>query len=201
MGCAEDFTEVRPEVAVLPTSRDCNQVQILFGSSSAFDLQVAVSAHLSRHSGKGATEAHASATRVHDPASNALLTLALSRVPQGVMHAREQDLVTCLCFAVLVTAARSLPSSANFLHTQCDGHRRVYQPLVDNELAAYRDGLLVNDILKLDGPSDPIALLYNQTWMARQTPALNMAAIWIPLLKELARKVVLPDLVLAGNVW
>ena len=117
------------------------------------------------------------------------------------MLVRGQDLVACLCVAVLVTTAHSLPSSANFLHTQCDGHRRIYQPLIDNQLAAYRDGLAVNDILKLDGPSDPVALLYNQTWMARQTPALNMAAIWVPLLKELTRKVNLPDLVLAGNVW
>ena len=37
--------------------------------------------------------------------------------------------------------------------------------------------------------------------MARQSPVLNTAAIWIPLLKRLARKVSLPDFVLAGNVW
>lgn len=114
---------------------------------------------------------------------------------------RGQHLAACLSFAVLVATAQHLPSSANFLHTQCDGHRRIYQPLIDNQLAAYRDGLLVNDILRLDGPSDPIALLYNNSLMARQLPALNMAAIWVPLVRELATRVRLPDLVLAGNTW
>ena len=107
----------------------------------------------------------------------------------------------CLSLAVLVTAAKHLPSSSSFLRTRCDSHRRIYQPLVDGQLAVYRDGLSVENILKLQGPSDPIALLYNNTVMARQTPALNMAAIWIPLLKELSKTVFLPDLVLAGNVW
>lgn len=115
------------------------------------------------------------------------------------MLVTQRDLVTCLTFAVLVTSAKPLPSSSNFLHTQCDGHRRIYQPLIDSQLAPYRDGLLVNDILKLDGPADPIALLYNNVLMARQIPALNMAAIWVPLIKELTRKVLLPDLVVAGN--
>ena len=112
-----------------------------------------------------------------------------------------QSTYACLSLAVLVTAAQHLPSSSSFLRSQCDDYRRIYQPLVDSQLAAYRDGLSVNDILRLEGPADPIALLYNNTVMARQTPALNMAAIYIPLLRTLTKTVFLPDLVLAGNVW
>ena len=61
-----------------------------------------------------------------------------------------------------------------------------------------QDGLSVTDILRLEGPGDPVALVYNNTVMARETPAINMAGYWVPLLCELAKKVTLPDLVLAG---
>lgn len=101
---------------------------------------------------------------------------------------------------VSIVEAKHLPSTANFLHTQCDGHRRIYQPLINSQLAAYRDGLSVHDVLQLQGVGDPIALMYNNTLMTRGVPAINMAAYWIPLLKELAKKVTLPDLALAGNV-
>ena len=117
------------------------------------------------------------------------------------MWTKGHHLVACLSIAVLVATAESLPSSSNFLHTQCDGHRRMYQPIIDSQLAAYRAGLKVKDILQLDGPPDPIAMVYNNSLMARQIPALNMAAIWVPLVKQLMRKVILPDLVLAGNTW
>lgn len=95
----------------------------------------------------------------------------------------------------------SLPLSSTFLHTRCDSHRRIYGPLIDNQLAAYREGLLVSDIIRLDGPSDPIVLVYNNTVSARQTPALNHAGVYVPLLRDLAKKVLLPDVVVAGNVW
>lgn len=42
------------DVAVLPASRDFSKVQTCLGSSSAFDLRVAVSAHNGRPSGKSA---------------------------------------------------------------------------------------------------------------------------------------------------
>ena len=112
-----------------------------------------------------------------------------------------QFLVLYLGFAAIVIAAKQLPSSSNFVHTQCNDLQQIYRPLIDDQLAAYRDGLSVNDILKLQGPADPVALLYNNTLMARQAPVLNMAAYWVPLVKELARKVSLPDFVLAGDVW
>ena len=97
-----------------------------------------------------------------------------------------QDLAAYLVFALLVVDARRLPSSSNFLHTQCDGHRGIYQPLIDSQLAAYRDGngLSVNHVLQLEGPGDPIALVYNNTVMARETTAINMAAYYVPLLRS-----------------
>lgn len=111
-------------------------------------------------------------------------------------------LVQCFSLAaIVVSAAKHLPSSSNFVQKQCNGHHQLYLPLIDNQLAPYRDGLSVHDILRLEGPADPIALLYNNTLMARQPPVLNMAATWVPLLQNLARQVTLPDLVLAGDVW
>ena len=110
-------------------------------------------------------------------------------------------LIRYLSLTAIVVADKSLPSSSNFVHTQCNGHHQLYQPLIDNQLASYRDGLSVNDILKLEGPADPVALLYNNSIMARQLPVLNMAATWVPLLQTLVRQVRLPDLVFAGNVW
>ena len=112
-----------------------------------------------------------------------------------------QSLVQYLGFAAIVITAKHLPSSSNFVHTQCNGHYQMYQPIVDHQLAAYRDGLLVNDVLALQGPADPVVLLYNNTLMARQHPVLNMQAAWVPLLNSLTRQVFLPDFVLAGNVW
>lgn len=117
------------------------------------------------------------------------------------MFVAGRFLVQYFILAAIVVSAKYLPSSSSFVHTQCNGHHQLYQPLIDNQLAPYRDGLSVNDILRLEGPADPLALLYNNTLMARQSPVLNMAATWVPLLQNLARQVILPDLILAGDVW
>lgn len=113
----------------------------------------------------------------------------------------ELFFVQYLAALVIMTTAKHLPSSSNFVHTQCNGHYQMYQPLVDHQLAAYRDGLFVNDVLTLEGPADPVVVLYNNTLMGRQAPVLNMQAFWVPLLQSLARQVFLPDFVLAGDVW
>ncbi|DBA77468.1 TPA: hypothetical protein ACH3X1_009293 [Trebouxia sp. C0004] len=110
------------------------------------------------------------------------------------------------CVAVLVSGiarAALLPVSSNFLHMQCDGHRRVYAPLITNQLSPYRagEGLSVDEILQLEGAADPRALIVNGVAMTNNTPAINMASYWIPLLKKLTSKVILPDLILATDIW
>lgn len=120
-----------------------------------------------------------------------------------LLHAAVWPLLcAAICVSTTATAA-PLPVSSNFLHTQCDGHRRVYAPLITNQLSPYRagEGLSVDSILKLEGAADPQALIVNGGLMTKETPAINMAAYWIPLLKKITGKVILPDLVLASDIW
>lgn len=105
---------------------------------------------------------------------------------------------------MLQTAQAALrPVSSNFLHTKCDGHRRLYAPLIANQLSPYREdsGLSVDDILQLEGAADPQTLILNGVVMTKNVPAINMAAYWIPLMKKLNERVILPDLVLANDIW
>ncbi len=118
-------------------------------------------------------------------------------------HAVAQLLACVTVLASGIARADPLPVSSNFLHTHCDGHRRVYAPLITNQLSPYRagEGLSVDEILQLEGAADPRALIVNGVAMTKDTPAINMAAYWIPLLKKLTSKVILPDLVLATDIW
>lgn len=122
--------------------------------------------------------------------------------PQRSTQHAAVRLLTCMVL-LISSSAQMLPVSSNFLHTQCDGHRRVYAPLITNQLSPYRagEGLSVDDILRLEGAADPQALIVNGVAMTKETPAINMAAYWIPLLKKLTAKVILPDLVLASDIW
>lgn len=112
---------------------------------------------------------------------------------------------TLLLFVTLPSAAseQRLPPTSNFLHTHCDGHRRVYQPLVNSQLAPYRfgGGLSTKHILDMDATGNRVALVYNNTVMTGEAPAFNMEAYWVPLVRRIAEKVTLPDLVLAGDMW
>ena len=112
-----------------------------------------------------------------------------------------RSLTTLLILSTAYSAVK--PISSNFLHTQCDGHRRAYATLIADQLSPYRleAGLGVDDILQLEGAADPQALVLNGVVMTKSIPAINMASYWIPLLRKISAKVLLPDLVLAGDIW
>ena len=79
----------------------------------------------------------------------------------------------------------------------------MYAPLIENQLSPYRStqGLSVEDGLKLEGAATPQVLVVDGGAMTQETPAVNMAAYWVPLLNEIHGKALLPNLVIATDIW
>ena len=112
-------------------------------------------------------------------------------------------LVSTYCWKVCEAA---LPPSATFVHTQCAGHRPIYETLIEQQLARYRKGepLSVDDVLRLEGgqgTKEPQILVVNGVASTQVAPFRNMQTYQVPLLKKLTGKAMLPDLVLACNVF
>ena len=100
----------------------------------------------------------------------------------------------------------ALPPSSSFVYTQCAGHLPIYEPLIEHQLSRYRLGepLSIEHVLHLDGGQDarnPQILVVNNVVMTKVVPFGNMQTYYVPLLKRLTGKAVLPDLVLATNVF
>ena len=99
-----------------------------------------------------------------------------------------------------------LPFSHSFLHNQCTGHRAIYEPLIEHQLARYRIGesLSVTELLSLEGYKNtkhPQILLVNGEVSTKVAPYGNMQTYWVPLLRKLAGRALLPDMLLASNTW
>lgn len=111
------------------------------------------------------------------------------------------------------TYATALPTSLEYLQTHCAGHRRVYAPLIANQLSPYRtvEGLSVDDVLKLKGApasalqrpaaAAPQILIIDGVAMTKELPVFNMEANWAPLLNKITNRTLLPDLVIATNIY
>ena len=115
--------------------------------------------------------------------------------------------------ALTLVSATALPANTDYLQTHCAGHRRVYAPLIANQLSPYRtaEGLSVDDVLKLRGApasalqrpaaSAPQIAVIDGVAMTKETPVFNMEANWVPLLNKITNRTLLPDLVIATNIY
>lgn len=105
-------------------------------------------------------------------------------------------------FAVMA----ALQPSSSFVHTQCAGHRPIYAPLIEHQLSRYRFGepMTVEGVLQLIGDrnsSKSQILVVNNVVFTRVAPYGNMQTYYIPLFRKLTGKAVLPDLMLASNLF
>lgn len=98
-----------------------------------------------------------------------------------------------------------LPPSSSFLQTKCSGLYAEHESLIRRQMLRYRSGkaLSVVDILKLKGSREsehPQILVVNGVAATKVAPYGNMQTYFIPLLKQLTKKALLPDFVFASNV-
>ena len=99
-------------------------------------------------------------------------------------------------------ALTKVPTSASFLHTQCENERLTYHSLISSLLAKHQsDGLLVTEIFNLHGwEGQPQVIIVNGSLISMTEPHLNAKGHLMPLLTSISQKVRLPDLVLAADI-
>lgn len=98
--------------------------------------------------------------------------------------------------------AVDLLSSRQYVLNKCEGLWQKYQPLILASLSPYETSTFsVDSVLKLQGWTPrPQIIVVNNSVKTYGHPVANAATGLVPLLAELASKVVLPDMILAGNI-
>ena len=98
-----------------------------------------------------------------------------------------------------------LPPIPTFLQAKCSGLYAEHEHLIRRQMSRYSSGkaLSVDVVLKLKGSrrsEHPQIVVVNGVAATKVAPYGNMQTYFVPLLKQLTRKALLPDFVFASNV-